>query len=253
MSSYLITGASRGLGLSLTKLLAERPVEKVRFIAATARTKTPGLAELTEKYPGRVAFIPLEVTKEESIKAAVTEVEKALGPNQGLDVLVNNAGIASLTPGGVSEMQDLMSTLDVNVNGPQRVTTAFLPLLRKGSRKLVVNVSSTVGSLTLAKYIAMLPTPAYKISKTALNMLTLQWAFQYEKEGFTFMAISPGYLKTDLGGKDAHLPVEVGSKAVLDILDMATKEQNGKFLDIHLPDFPSEGGVKLYQGGEIPW
>lgn len=109
MSSYLITGTSRGLGLTLTKFLAERPVEQVRFIAATARKQTPALAELTTKYPGRVVFVPLEVTDQESVKAAVAEVEKALGPNEGLDVLINNAGILNVTPGGIANMYGPLS------------------------------------------------------------------------------------------------------------------------------------------------
>lgn len=105
-----------------------------------------------------------------------------------------------------------MNNLEVNVNGAQIVTAAFLPLLRKGSRKLVVNVyvlgtnskgdmqmmltfflrSSTLSSITLAQKYAFQPAPAYKISKTALNMLTVQWALQFAQEGFTFICINPG-------------------------------------------------------------
>lgn len=253
MSSYLITGSSRGLGLELVKFLAEKPIAQVRIIFAAARRQTPGLADLTKQYPGRVVFVPLEVTSEESVKAAVPEVEKALGSKEGLDVLINNAGILNITPGGIAEMTDLMNTLDVNVNGVQRVTAAFLPLLRKGSRKLVINVTSTVGSIALAKHFYRLPAPAYKISKTALNMLTAQWALAFAEEGFTFMAISPGYLKTDMGSDAADLPVEVGVKAVLEIVDHATKEKNGKFFDIYVPGWSNEGEYQTYRGEEVPW
>ena len=102
MGSYLITGSSRGRGLSVVTILAARPIEEVRFNAATARTKTPALSQITEKYPGRVVFIALETNKEASLKAAVREVEKALGLDTGLDVLINNASIMNYTPGGVS-------------------------------------------------------------------------------------------------------------------------------------------------------
>ncbi|KAG9785204.1 hypothetical protein ABEF93_007057 [Exophiala dermatitidis] len=253
MSAYLITGCARGIGLQLTKTLAARPESEVRFIAATGRREATALKELTQKYPGRVVFVPLDTTDDASVKAAVKEVERLLGPNGGLDVLINNAGVLNLTPEGIEKMADLMSTLEINVNGPQRVTAAFVPLLRKGSRKLIVNVSSTLGSMTLAKYFPVQPAPAYKVSKAALNMLTVQWALALANEGFTVIAVSPGWLKTDLGSEAADLPVEVGVGAVLDIVEHAAKEQNGKFFDIHVPGDWRLGELQLYQGGEAPW
>lgn len=103
MASYLITGSSRGLGLSLVNILAARSVDQVRFIAATARKITPALQTLVDKHPGRVVFVSLETTQQESVDAAVREVERALG-GKGLDCLINNAGISGYTPGGVANM-----------------------------------------------------------------------------------------------------------------------------------------------------
>lgn len=104
MSSYLVTGSSRGLGLCLVTTLAARPAEQVRFIAATARSKTAAIQDLIDKYPDRVAFVPMETTSQESVQAAAREVEKLLGPDAGLDVVVNNAGVMPWTRGGTSEM-----------------------------------------------------------------------------------------------------------------------------------------------------
>lgn len=104
MSSYAITGTSRGIGLNLVTFLASRPASEVRFIAAAARKKTPALQKLTERYPGRVVFVPVDVTKKDSVGAAVRTVEQALGPDGGIDVLINNAGIMTFTPNGIQEM-----------------------------------------------------------------------------------------------------------------------------------------------------
>ena len=91
MSSVLLTGTSRGLGLSLVKTLAARPAEEVSLIFATARSNSVALAGLCEQHQGRVVFVSLETHRQDSIDAAVTEVAKALGPDKGLDILINNA------------------------------------------------------------------------------------------------------------------------------------------------------------------
>ena len=99
MASYLITGSSRGIGLELTKLLTSS--SDVRTVFATARSLSPALQEVVNSSNGRVQFVPLEVAKEDSIAAAVQEVTQKLGPGNGLDVLVNNAGIQILEQDGV--------------------------------------------------------------------------------------------------------------------------------------------------------
>jgi NAD(P)-dependent dehydrogenase (short-subunit alcohol dehydrogenase family) len=103
MSSFLVTGASRGLGLAFVQRLSALPVSEVSIVFATARSQSPELEELAKQSAGRVIVIKLEVTNETSIKQAATEVEDRLG-GKGLDVLINNAGVCDYTPDGVKTL-----------------------------------------------------------------------------------------------------------------------------------------------------
>ncbi|KAH1916938.1 hypothetical protein KXV74_001188 [Aspergillus fumigatus] len=204
MSTYLITGASRGLGLALAHHLANLPGSSVGTIFATSRSEHPNLQELSQQ-SDRV------------------------------------------------KRDDLTETFHTNVTGTHNVTRAFLPLLREGRRKLVVNISTTLGSMTLAPVYKGSPTPAYKITKAALNMLTVQYAQDYASEGFTFLAVSPGWLQTDMGGSRADLPPATGAQGVLDIVQKTTPSQNGKALNIHVPGWEENEGLNQYDGKEVPW
>ena len=205
MTSYLITGANRGLGLALVANLSSQPNS---LVFAAARKSSPELKKLVDDADGRIAPVDVEVTKPVSIAAAVEVVQKHLG-DRGLDILINNAGMSSFSAGGTPAMEDLGDVLDVNVVSVQRMTKAFLPLLRQGSEKKVVNMqvtspiympdltdrshsTSTLGSIAMAPFFSFAPAPAYKISKAALNMLTVQYAQDLGKEGFIFLPISPG-------------------------------------------------------------
>ncbi|RHZ60695.1 uncharacterized protein CDV56_105552 [Aspergillus thermomutatus] len=198
MSTYLITGTSRGLGLALVRHLASLPSSSVGTIFATSRSEHPNLHEL-------------------------------------------------------SQQDDLTETFHTNVTGTHNVTRAFLPLLREGQRKLVVNISTTLGSMTLAPVYKLAPAPAYKITKAALTMLTVQYAQDYASEGFTFLAVSPGWLQTEMGGSRADLPPATGAEAVLNIVQKATPSQNGKALNIHVPGWEENEGLNQYDGKEVPW
>ncbi|WDK15664.1 hypothetical protein CGRA01v4_06945 [Colletotrichum graminicola] len=109
--------------------------------------------------------------------------------------------------------ETLQESFDINVLGVHRVTRAFLPLLQQGKLKKVANISTTFGSLTMIPYLPFSPCPAYKISKAAMNALTVQYALDHGKEGFSFMALCPDWMKTELGGGDmAALTPEQGAK-----------------------------------------
>lgn len=103
MASVLITGASRGLGLAFVKELVTRPSSEVSKIIAAARGEAPALNKIASSSSGRVSVVKLDVTDQDSIKQAVTETESILG-SQGLDILINNAGICQYALGGISTM-----------------------------------------------------------------------------------------------------------------------------------------------------
>ncbi|KAI4269347.1 MAG: hypothetical protein LQ337_007337 [Flavoplaca oasis] len=139
MASFLITGASRGLGLALAHELAALPASEVTKVFATARADALALQELVKKSSGRVVFVQLDVTSEASIQRAAAEVEANL-TGRGLDVLINNAGVCQYTSGGIQSMDNLAESFTINVLGVHWVTRTFLPLLRKGTQKKVINL-----------------------------------------------------------------------------------------------------------------
>lgn len=142
MATYLVTGANRGIGLELTKQLLELPSSSLSKIFALSRSApTGGLQDLVSKNPGRLFPITTSINSTESVQKAAAEVKAKLD-GQGLDVLVNNAGVAAYTDGSVANVapEQLAEIFNVNVVGTQIVTAAFLPLLEAGGQKKVINV-----------------------------------------------------------------------------------------------------------------
>ncbi|KAI1135779.1 NAD(P)-binding protein [Hypoxylon sp. FL0543] len=253
MASFLITGASRGFGLALARQLASLPSSEVSKVFASARGDSPALDDLARESSGRVIVVKLDVANEASIKQAASEVERKL-EGRGLDVLINNAGICQYAPDGVKSMDNLEESITVNVLGVHWVTRAFLPLLQKGTLKKVANISTTLGSITLAREAHYFPAPAYKISKAAMNSLTAQYALDHENEGFTFMALCPGWMKTELGGGDvADLTPEEAAKASLDIILRPGQELNGKMPKVLIKGWEKAPGRNQYDGTNAPW
>jgi NADP-dependent 3-hydroxy acid dehydrogenase YdfG len=139
--SYLITGAGRGLGLELTSQLSQLPSQAVSHIFAITRQTTPSdsLQKLMTKDP-RIIHITIDITDRSSVDTAVIDIEKHLN-GKGLDVLINNAGIMQSVPeGGIAKMDNLGESMRVNVDAVQNVIAGFLPLLKKGEGKKIVNM-----------------------------------------------------------------------------------------------------------------
>lgn len=140
MSSYFITGAGRGLGLALVSQLSKLPPTEVSVIFAGIRAKRSAeLQALVDGSAQRIIPINVNITESASVKEAAAEVEKRLG-GKGLDVLINNAGVNPAALEGIQKMDNLRYALEVNVEAVQEVTAAFVPLLRKGTGKQVVNM-----------------------------------------------------------------------------------------------------------------
>lgn len=140
MSSYLVTGAGRGLGLEFVRQLSQRPAEQVSIVFATIRgSPSVALQKLADNSNGRLVILHMAVSDKSSIATAVEQVKDKLD-GQGLDVLINNAGIGPTTPDGIAAMENLMEVIQVNVETVQNVTSAFLQLLKKGTQKKVLNL-----------------------------------------------------------------------------------------------------------------
>lgn len=193
--------------------------------------------------------MPLDVSSEENITQAVESVTKHLSSttHKGLDMLINNAAFQPVEKNFITT-KDLTAALHTNVISLHNVTNAFLPLLRSSSTKKIISLSSTLGSVTLAPQFSFAPVPSYKISKAAVNMLNAQYALELGKEGFTCTLVSPGWLRTELGGEQADLSVEEGAKATWEIVrGLKQEKDNGAFRNVYVE------GWEAYDGGNPPW
>jgi NAD(P)-dependent dehydrogenase (short-subunit alcohol dehydrogenase family) len=224
MTITLITGGNKGLGYETARRL--RAAGHTVYIGA--RDPERGQAAADEL---RVSFVRLDVTDEDSVAAAATELERREGQ---IDVLVNNAGIV----GPLRDVADLTGpdatlVLDTNVVGIVRVTHAFLPLLEKSPSPVIVNVTSGLGSFTLthdpSRIESTVRGPLYSASKAALTMLTTQYAKALPHVRVN--AADPGYTATDLNHNNGTQTVTEGTDAIVTLATVAADGPTGTFVD----------------------
>ncbi len=212
----LITGASRGIGRGLAKKFA---AEGWTVLAAARRTSEVPLDPL-------IQAIPLDVLSDDSVNQAAATI--AAGYSH-IDVLVNNAAVF---PGeGDERLEDVRlewfeEAFATNVVGVARVTRAFLPLLRKSAAARIINISSGAGTISDKTDSAYYP---YSVSKAALNMLTRAMAAEYRDEKIPVYALSPGWVKTEMGGPGAPLTVEESAESLFRTMTRLNLEQSGGF------------------------
>jgi NAD(P)-dependent dehydrogenase (short-subunit alcohol dehydrogenase family) len=226
----LVTGANRGIGLEVCRQLADRGYH----VLLTARDREKALTAARSIDPSGQRVLPhvLDITDQSSIDALAQRVDSAEGR---MDVLVNNAAIsydtwARATTADLTAVHEAMET---NLFGAWRVTQVFLPLLRRSPHPRIVNVSSEGGSLSSMGG----GTPAYSISKAALNALTRVLAGELAGDRVLVNAVCPGWTATDMGGPGGR-PVRAGAASVT---WAAT-----------LPDTGPTGGF-FRDGQPIPW
>ncbi|MFW6198298.1 MAG: SDR family oxidoreductase, partial [Acidobacteriota bacterium] len=154
-----------------------------------------------------------------------------------LDILINNAGVGvNRRDLGELDYDQILSHFRVNAMGPLRLTEALLPRLRQGERKLVVNMTSRMGSIddngSGGAY-------AYRGSKAALNMFNRSLAVDLGPEGIVCVVLHPGWVRTRMGGSSAPTSVEESVGGLIEVIDGLDQEDSGRFYD--------------YTGEEIPW
>ncbi|KAI0073108.1 C-factor [Panus rudis PR-1116 ss-1] len=233
--TWYITGTSRGLGLELVRQLvsSEYPYN---FVIAACRNPSSAteLNALTPTKGNTLHVVQLDVCDEVSIQASASETEQLL-QDKGLDYLVNNAAVS----GGTDTLSNLSipwfkKTFDTNVLGPALVTRTFLHLVEKSQRKVVLNMSSGLGSIALdygQEY------ASYSPCKTALNMLTYKQA--KARPDLIFLTMCPGWCKTEMGGEGAEIEPSDSMAGAIRLLQNATLEHSGRYW--------------RYTGVELPW
>jgi NAD(P)-dependent dehydrogenase (short-subunit alcohol dehydrogenase family) len=220
-----LTGAGRGLGLEFTRqwLAAGHRV----FALARDPGGSAGLDALAEAHPDTLDRFPCDVTDTDSVRAAARAVAERV---DGLEIVLNNAGVGGWR-GGVEQLDfdEVRRVFEVNALGPLRVAQAFLPLLRGGRRpRRLVAITSLMGSVGDNRSGGSYP---YRISKAALNMACVNLAHELRDEEIVSAVLHPGWVRTDMGGSGATLPVEEAVGALVDTIDALTMEHTGGFFD----------------------
>jgi NAD(P)-dependent dehydrogenase (short-subunit alcohol dehydrogenase family) len=222
MKRVLITGANRGIGLELATQCAARGDQV--FAGCRVPNHADRLGYLTRKYPRKVTLFPIDVTDQACISEAASLVADQA---QALDILINNAAI-NMGDEALSEVHPdvLLKSLHVNAVGPVIVVQYFRDLLVKGDNPKIVNISSESGSISkMTRFRGY----GYYGSKAAENMYTRSLAFDPETDGITVIAMHPGWVRTDMGGPDAHLSPAESAEGILKVTDGLIPEDNGKF------------------------
>jgi NAD(P)-dependent dehydrogenase (short-subunit alcohol dehydrogenase family) len=240
MTTTLVTGATRGVGLELSRRLAE--VGHIVYVGARDLERGRDVAETIG---GRALLI--DVTDDGSVQRAVDQLAQEVGM---IDVLVNNAGIAGAQrPPAEADVEDLQKVLETNVVGATRVLVACTRLLEESAAPVVVNVSSAVGSLTLnAGPDAVWSMVAYPMSKAALNMLTVQYARAFPR--WRVNSVTPGLTLTEFTGRPT------------DSVDLETfRRAGGRTVEeavailVAMATLGSDGPTGTFVGndGPLPW
>ena len=228
----LVTGANRGIGLEFTRQLLARGDR----VVATAREpgRATALNTLAGEYPGHLHVLPLDITQPRAHAELLRELPLVL-EDAHIDLLINNAGVLhSGERFGALDLDNLEHSFRTNAAGPYLLTQALAPQLADGAR--VVNMSSRIGAIGLTTRFG---TPSYAISKAALNMATVLLAQALSVRDIVVVAVSPGWVRTDMGGEQAEVAPEDAVAGLLARVDDLSMADSGSFFD--------------WQGEPIPW
>ncbi len=219
----VVTGGNRGIGLEICRQLARLGIAVI--LASRDEAKGQLAAQRLRKEGLDLNVMRLDVTDHDGIRAFAGQVEKNFG---GVDILVNNAGIMA-DPKGTrvldSEVETYRRTLEVNFYGPLVLCQTLVPIMKRRGGGRIVNLSSGLGQLSDMGQ----GTPAYRVSKTALNALTRTLAAELKGTNILVNSMCPGWVRTDMGGPDAPRPVEQGADTALWLATLLDDGPTGGF------------------------
>ena len=231
MPSVLITGANRGLGLEFARQYLADGWQV--YAACRDPSSASELRRLAEPNHHKPQILAVDVTDLSSVKAAAMEVD-----GQAIDLLLNNAGVGGprgQTVGNI-DYEAWAKVLDVNAMGPMRVSEAFVDHVARSERKLIITLTSGMGSIADNTSGGSI---AYRSSKAAVNMVVRSLAIDLAPRGITCVVVNPGWVQTDMGGTHATLtPAESVSK-LRSLIETLGPAQSGKFFN--------------YNGREYAW
>lgn len=226
MPNVLITGANRGIGLEFARSFAGDGWQ------VHACCRQPEKARALKEVGGDLSVHRLDVT--DGLQVAGLSRELA---DETIDVLVNNAGVyGPRNTAGRIPFDQWAEVFEINAIAPLRVAQRFVEQVAASDRKLIVNVSSRMGSIAEnsggGEYI-------YRSSKAALNMVAKSLSIDLAGRGITVVLFHPGWVQTDMGGKEAAITPQDSVAGMRAVIERLTPAENGKFFN--------------YDGSELPW
>jgi NAD(P)-dependent dehydrogenase (short-subunit alcohol dehydrogenase family) len=217
MTTILITGANRGIGLAM----AEHFVKRGDRVIATVRDpfKLPDVLKTAPRE--QMVVMGMEVTDDRSVARAAASLKEPI------DVLINNAGIHGMRGGSGldADLSEFAQVLAVNTIAPLRVSRAFLPHLKQAKQPRILTISSQMGALSGSATGSI----AYRTSKAAVNKAMQGLAVDLKPEGIAVAVVHPGWVRTDMGGDRADLSPEESAVGIAGVVDALTMARTGSF------------------------
>ncbi len=223
MPSILITGANRGLGLEMTKQYLQDGCQVIA--CCRSPSKASELIDLENKAKGQLRILELDVNDANAISSLPSRLQ-----NQSIDILINNAGILKTLSKNLDDISSeaWLESFRVNTIAPALIAKSLSGLIAAGQQKIIVNLSSHLGSISLASDPTYL---LYGSSKAALNYVTKSLAVELKSSGIMVISIHPGWVKTDMGGDNAQLMPAESVAGIRKVLKNLTLKQSGAFYD----------------------
>jgi NAD(P)-dependent dehydrogenase (short-subunit alcohol dehydrogenase family) len=222
--TVLITGANRGLGFELVKYYLSKGYT---VFGAARNTDKHTLTDIKRQYDEDLQLIQMDVASEESVTQAVAEIRSR---TSSIDIIINNAAV-HLEKDYVEDLdlEKVSKILEVNALGPLRVVKSFLNLLEHSANGVIVNITSESGSIGDAKREKEF---GYCMSKAALNMQSKLLQNYMIPKKIKVLAIHPGWMRTDMGGQNAHMAADEAAQSIARLIDERSKDYEGEiFMD----------------------